>query len=137
MENFYVVKVPQDLLPQVTREILGFTTDANRVEIVHGPEGQVLHVDSLVAEAWLEFRREKEAADAAELQVEAPDGSGVGAEAPAPVVEPEPTPLPPAPAPEPKPAPAVEPTVMAPTTTPLPVATSKATASKAGKANES
>lgn len=120
MQNYYVVTVPQELLAQVTREVLSFTTDANRVEVVHGPDGQTLHVDPLVAEAWLEFRRLKEAADLAELQVTDETGAPAPEPAPEPVPEPEPQPEP-----TPPPAPVVEAPkpVAAPTVTPAPVQT--------------
>lgn len=67
MNNFIVINVPPDLLAQVTSELLQFTTDPNMVEIAHAEQGQVIHADALVAEAWLEFRRLKEEKDKAEL----------------------------------------------------------------------
>jgi hypothetical protein len=124
MQNYVKVTVDPGLLPQVTRELLSFTTDPNRVEVVHGPQGQELHVDPLVAEAWLEYRKEKEAADLAALNPEpvAP---------PAPEPAPEPAPVVEAtPAPEPAPAPAPEPVVQAPAPTPTPVTPPPAPAPK-------
>lgn len=103
MQNYVVVTVPQDLLPQVVGELLQFTTDPNRVDVVHSEVGRVIHVDPLVADAWLAYRKEREEADLA--------ARGVVAE---PAPEPEPTPAPepesePAPAPTPPPAPAPTP----------------------------
>lgn len=88
MREFITVTVPQELLPQVTAEILRFTRDANKVEIVHGDVGRVLQVDPAVVDAWLEWRNAQEAIAAAEV-------AGTAVEPP---VAPEPpAPEPPAP----------------------------------------
>lgn len=52
MKDYVVISVEQDLLPDVLANILSFTTDANKVEVVHGPAGRLIHVDPLVADAW-------------------------------------------------------------------------------------
>ena len=103
MNTYLVVTVPQDLLPQVVGELLQFTTDANKVDVVHGVTGREIHVDPLVAEAWLEYRREREKQD---LQDRSSEPAATEPE-PTPVAEPEPAPAPvPAPEPVPEPAPA-------------------------------
>lgn len=93
MRMYVTISVPEELLPQVTAELLSFTYDANDVEIVHGPEGREIHADPAVADAWF-------------LKHNPPEPRPVQVQAPAPAPEPVPpvtaTPVPPAPKPSAK-----------------------------------
>lgn len=99
MKEYITISVPPDLLPQVTGELLRFTSDPNLIEVVHAEQGQAILADPLVAEAWLEYRRLKEEADKAELAPEEPKPS-----APPAASEPAPVPAPPAASPPKPPA---------------------------------
>lgn len=52
MRSYMVISAPEDLLPQVLRELLELAADANYVEVVAGDVGRVIHVHPEVAEAW-------------------------------------------------------------------------------------
>jgi hypothetical protein len=64
VREYVVVKVPAELLPQVTRELLSFTFKPDLVQVVHGDVGQEIHVHPEVAEAWFQFRNPPEPAPA-------------------------------------------------------------------------
>jgi|RhiMetStandDraft_8_1073273.scaffolds.fasta_scaffold69914_2 hypothetical protein len=52
MREYMVISAPEDLLPQVLRELLEIAADANFVEVVAGDVGRVIHVHPEVAETW-------------------------------------------------------------------------------------
>lgn len=86
MREYVVIAVPQDLLPQVTGEVLSFAADANLVEVVHEGAGQVLHVHPEVAEAWFQARKKVESESEAEpgpLPEPAPEPESPAVEVPA------------------------------------------------------
>ena len=52
MQQYMVISAPEDLMPQVLRELLQLASDPNFVEVVAGDVGRVIHVHPEVAEAW-------------------------------------------------------------------------------------
>ena len=50
------IHVEVDLLPQVIRELLDFTSNVDDVQVTDGPNGKMLLVESGVAERWFESR---------------------------------------------------------------------------------
>lgn len=98
MQNYVIVTVPQDLLPQVVGELLQFTNDANLVDVVHGDVGRVIHVDPHVADAWMADRKMREAQATPAPQPTSEPTSEAPAAVPTPTVATEPAPITPVPA---------------------------------------
>lgn len=56
MREWVEIAVDEDLLVQVTRELLDLAANPNDVEIVHGTTGRVILADVHLAEAWYQLR---------------------------------------------------------------------------------
>jgi hypothetical protein len=52
MQEYVTIVVDQDLLVQITKEILALAEDPNHVEVTHGTNGQVLLVHPRLADRW-------------------------------------------------------------------------------------
>lgn len=115
MREYVVINVPQDLLPQITGELLHFAADPNFVDVVHEASGRVIHAHPEVADAWYKARTQPE------QKVESTPESEVAP-------EPEPTPVVKAPPPEPAPVPVQA--VVVPKPTPPPVVPTAPVSSK-------
>jgi hypothetical protein len=62
MRDTYVrILVEEGLLPQVVRELLALSTDANYVDVVDGDNGRMILAHPEVADAWFEAVTKDEA----------------------------------------------------------------------------
>ena len=52
MQNYTVISVDPDLLPQVLRELLAVAADPGLVEVTDDEHGRVIHAHPQVAEVW-------------------------------------------------------------------------------------
>lgn len=85
MDDYFRFIVPNALIPQVTGELLALAPDPDLVTVVHGDNGQEIHVATFIAEAWYELHQARQ-----KKQAEAAAAPQTPVEAPAPTIEPSP-----------------------------------------------
>lgn len=64
MDEYVVITVPEDLLPQIVRELLGFAVNPDHVVVAHDTYGQTIHAHPAVADAWFLMHNPPEPAPA-------------------------------------------------------------------------
>lgn len=96
-DDYFRFIVPPALIPQITGELLSLAADPNLVNVVHGPDGQEIHVPPEIAEAWYALHQSRQ------TKAEAPVEPQTPVEAPAPTIEPSPPPMSVGPVPPPAP----------------------------------
>lgn len=91
MQEYTIITVPADLLPQIVGELLQFAVNPDHVDVFHGVHGREIHAHPEVANAWYQARQQKPATEPVPVQESAPEPAQGGATvtATAPVSDPD------------------------------------------------